>query len=58
MLFAPLEGWRHAIAVEACRGGDKQRVTERRTAIDYAKILRDLSVDFSMLLAWITASTS
>jgi DDE superfamily endonuclease len=31
MLFAPLEGWRHA------------EVTERRTAIDYAKILRDLS---------------
>jgi hypothetical protein len=31
MLFAPLEGWRHA------------EVTERRTAIDYAKILRELS---------------
>jgi DDE superfamily endonuclease len=31
MLSAPLEGWRHA------------EVTERRTAIDYAKILRDLS---------------
>jgi DDE superfamily endonuclease len=31
MLFAPLAGWRHA------------EVTERRTAIDYAKILRDLS---------------
>jgi DDE superfamily endonuclease len=31
MLFAPLEGWRHA------------EVTERRTAIDHAKILRDLS---------------
>jgi hypothetical protein len=31
MMFAPLEGWRHA------------EVTERRTAIDYAKILRDLS---------------
>ena len=31
MLFAPLDGWRHA------------EVTERRTAIDYAKILRDLS---------------
>ena len=31
MLFAPLEGWRHA------------EVTARRTAIDYAKILRDLS---------------
>jgi DDE superfamily endonuclease len=30
MLFAPLEGWRH---VEA---------TERRTAIDYAKVLREL----------------
>jgi hypothetical protein len=31
MLFAPLEGWRQA------------EVTERRTAIDYAKILRDLA---------------
>ena len=31
MLFAPLEGWRHA------------EVTERRTAMDYAKILRDLA---------------
>ena len=31
MLFAPLEGWRHA------------EVTDRRTAIDYAKILKDLS---------------
>lgn len=31
MLFAPLEGWRHV------------EVTERRTAIDYAKMLRDLS---------------
>ena len=31
MLFAPLEGWRHV------------EVTERRTAIDDAKILRDLS---------------
>lgn len=31
MLFAPLEGWRHV------------EVTERRTVIDYAKILRDLS---------------
>ena len=31
MLFAPLEGWRHV------------EVTERRTSIDYAKILRDLS---------------
>ena len=31
MLFAPLEGWRHV------------EVTTRRTAIDYAKILRDLS---------------
>ena len=31
MLFAPLEGWRHV------------EVTARRTAIDYAKILRDLS---------------
>lgn len=30
MLFAPLEGWRHV------------EVTERRTAVDYAKILRDL----------------
>ena len=31
MLFAPLEGWRHV------------EVTQRRTAIDYAKILRNLS---------------
>ena len=31
MLFAPLEGWRHV------------EVTQRRTAIDYAKILRDLA---------------
>ena len=31
MLFAPLEGWRHV------------EVTERRTAVDYAKILRDLA---------------
>ena len=31
MLFAPLEVWRHV------------EVTERRTAIDYAKILRDFS---------------
>ena len=31
MMFAPLEGWRHV------------EVTERRTAVDYAKILRDLS---------------
>ena len=30
MLFAPLEGWRHV------------KVTERRTAIDYAHILREL----------------
>ena len=31
MLFAPLEGWRHV------------EVTARRTAVDYAKILRDLA---------------
>ncbi len=31
MLFAPLEGWRHA------------EVTDRRTAVDYAYILKDLS---------------
>ena len=31
MLFAPLEGWRHV------------EVTERRTAIDYAHVLRDLA---------------
>jgi hypothetical protein len=31
MLFAPLEGWRHV------------EVTDRHTAVDYAKILRDLS---------------
>jgi hypothetical protein len=31
MLFAPLEGWRHV------------EVTDRRTAVDYARILKDLS---------------
>src|SRR6202795_604774 len=31
MMFAPLEGWRHV------------KVTDRRTAIDYAHALRDLS---------------
>ena len=31
MLFAPLDGWRHV------------EVTDRRTAVDYAYILRDLS---------------
>jgi hypothetical protein len=31
MLFAPLEGWRHV------------EVTERRTGVDYARILKDLS---------------
>lgn len=31
MMFAPLEGWRHV------------DVTERRTAIDYAQVLKDLS---------------
>ena len=31
MLFAPLEGWRHV------------EVTDRRTAIDFAKILKELS---------------
>jgi hypothetical protein len=31
MMFAPLEGWRHV------------EVTERRTAIDYAHVLKDLS---------------
>jgi hypothetical protein len=31
MLFAPLEGWRHV------------KVTERRTAIDYAHVLKDVS---------------
>lgn len=31
MLFAPLEGWRHV------------EVTDRRTAVDYAGILKDLS---------------
>ncbi len=37
MLFAPLEGWRHV------------EVTDRRTAVDYTKILRDLSdVHFPM----------
>ena len=31
MMFAPLEGWRHV------------KVTDRRTAIDYAKVLKDLA---------------
>jgi len=31
MLFAPLEGWRHV------------KVTERRTAVDYAHVLKDLT---------------
>jgi len=31
MLFAPIEGWRHV------------KVTERRTAIDYAHVLKELS---------------
>ena len=31
MLFAPLEGWRHV------------KVTDRRTAVDYAQVLKDLS---------------
>lgn len=31
MMFAPLEGWRHV------------KVTERRTAIDYAQALKDLA---------------
>ena len=36
MMFAPLEGWRHV------------KVTDRRTAIDYAHVIRDLSdVHFS-----------
>ena len=31
MLFAPLEGWRHV------------KVTDRRTAVDFAHVLKDLS---------------
>ena len=31
MMFAPLEGWRHV------------EVTDQRTAVDYAKILKELS---------------
>ncbi len=31
MIFAPLEGWRHV------------EVTDRRTAVDYARILKDIS---------------
>ncbi len=34
MLFAPLEGWRHV------------EVTERRTAVDYAKIIKALSDEY------------
>jgi hypothetical protein len=40
MLFAPLEGWRHVVLKARPRHDE---VTERRTAIDYAKILRDLA---------------
>src|SRR2546422_2796668 len=31
MMFAPLEGWRHV------------KVTDRHTAVDYARVLKDLS---------------
>ena len=31
MMFAPLEGWRHV------------KVTDRRTAVDYAHVLKDLA---------------
>ena len=31
MMFAPLEGWRHV------------KVTVRRTAVDYAHVLKDLA---------------
>ena len=31
MMFAPLEGWRHV------------KVTDRRTAVDYARVLKDLA---------------
>ena len=31
MMFAPLEGWRHV------------EVTDRHTAVDYARVLKDLS---------------
>ena len=31
MMFAPLEGWRHA------------KVTDRHTAIDYAYVLKEIS---------------
>ena len=31
MMFAPIEGWRHV------------KVTDRRTAIDYAQVLKDLA---------------
>ena len=31
MLFAPLEGWRHV------------KVTDRHTAVDYARVLKDLA---------------
>ncbi len=34
MLFAPLEGWRHV------------EVTERRTAVDYARIIKKLSDEY------------
>ena len=31
MMFAPLEGWRHV------------KVTDRHTAVDYARVLKDLA---------------
>ena len=41
MLFAPLEGWRHVEVTEL--GRNAFGVSPGRTAIDYAKILKDLS---------------
>jgi len=41
MLFAPLEGWRHV------------EVTKRRTAIDYARVLKKLAEEWFVEAGWI-----
>ena len=52
MLFAPLEGWRHV------------KVTDRHTAVDYARVLKDLAdIHFAhaktiVLVRTISASTA
>ena len=39
MMFAPLEGWRHV------------KVTDRHTAVDYARVLKDLA-DMRLVYEW------